>query len=115
MELLMSMIPSPEDRSLKSLDYQAELNALDQTLRSAGLSLRCSQRQSASIRGAWAMPLCSSLTDALASPLDAWLKARRGRTVRFRIEDVEVEIRSVAELSAVLRAAGCYEQAKLSA
>ena len=115
MELRFSMIPSPEDPPWRSADYQSELRELGVRLRADGLAIRevnfsagCSDCPPA-VSGEWRVPLNAGLAPILEAPLGSWLQARRGRTARLRIGEIEADVRSVQELVRVIRVAKCYQ------
>ena len=115
MELQISMIPSPEDPSWRSDDYQSELRNLGLTLKADGLELRDIGAQTAragstpALSGQWKVKLNATLDTTLEAPVGSWLQARRGRTVRLAIGEIETDIRTVDELVCVIKIARLYE------
>ena len=116
MELQISMIPSPEDPAWRSYDYQSELRNLGLTLRADGLEIHevgsppLPSVDSPPISGEWRIKLGANLEPALRVPVGSWLQARRGRTARLRIGEIEADIRTVEELGRVLKIARCYQE-----
>jgi hypothetical protein len=116
MELQISMIPSPEDPAWRSDDYQSELRNLGLTLRADGLEIHevgshpFPSGNSPPISGEWRVKLGANLEPALCVPVGSWLQARRGRTARLRIGEIEADIRTVEELGRVLKIANCYQE-----
>jgi len=116
MELQISMIPSPEDPAWRSDDYQSELRNLGLTLRADGLEIHevgshpFPSGDSPPISGEWRVKLGANLEPALRVPVGSWLQARRGRTARLRIGEIEADIRTVEELGRVLKIANCYQE-----
>jgi hypothetical protein len=117
MELQISMIPSPEDPAWRSDDYQSELRNLGLTLRADGLEIHevgspslPSGDSPPPISGEWRVKLGANLEPALRVPVGSWLQARRGRTARLRIGEIEADIRTVEELGRVLKIAKCYQE-----
>jgi hypothetical protein len=105
MELQISMIPSPEDPPWRSDDYQSELHTLGQTLRADGVEIQsvgCPP-------GEWRVQLGSALGSNLGAPVGSWLQARRGRTIRLKMGEIEADIRTVEELTRVIKIARCYQ------
>lgn len=117
MELQISMIPSPEDASWRSNDYQSELRDLGSTLRAGGLEIHdlschpASKQATSPVYGEWSVPLCASLAPILETPVGSWLQAKRGRTVRMKIGEIEADVRTVAELIKVIGIAKFYQEA----
>ena len=115
MELQISMIPSPEDPPWRSDDYQSELRKLGSALREDGLDIhevgsypvRSGER--APISGEWSVKLGATLEPILKAPVGSWLQARRGRTARLRIGEIEADVRTAEELARVLKIAKCYQ------
>jgi hypothetical protein len=115
MELQISMIPSPEDPPWRSDDYQSELRKLGSALREDGLDIhevgsypvRSGER--APISGEWSVKLGATLEPILKAPVGSWLQARRGRTARLRIGEIEADVRTAEELARVLTIAKCYQ------
>ena len=116
MELQITMIPSPEDMPWKSDPYQSELRNLGLTLRADGLDIHDIAPRAVSagtphpISGDWSINLGATLEPTLKAPLGTWLQARRGRTVRLKIGAIEADIRTIEELSDVIRVAHCYQK-----
>lgn len=116
MELQISMIPSPEDPPWRSDDYQAELRNLGLTLRADGLELRDVGGHSVRagcpsvISGEWRVKLGARLGPILEAPVDSWLQARRGRTVRLTIGEIEADVRTADELVSVINTAKFYQE-----
>lgn len=116
MELQISMIPSPEDPAWRSDDYQSELRNLGLTLKADGLEIHdvggYSVRAgcSSAISGEWKVKLDAMLDQVLGAPVGSWLQARRGRTVRLTIGEIEADVRTVDELVSVIRTAKFYQE-----
>jgi hypothetical protein len=116
MELQISMIPSPEDPPWRSDDYQSELRNLGQALKADGLEIH--EVGSHSVRsggtppssGEWKVELDAMLEPTLKAPVGSWLQARRGRTARLRIGEIEADVRTVEELARVIKIAKCYQE-----
>jgi hypothetical protein len=116
MELQISMIPSPEDPPWRSDDYQSELRNLGQALKADGLEIH--EVGSHSVRsggtppssGEWKVELDAMLGPTLKAPVGSWLQARRGRTARLRIGEIEADVRTVEELARVIKIARCYQE-----
>ena len=116
MELQISMIPSPEDPPWRSDDYQSELRNLGQALKADGLEIH--EVGSHPVRsggtppssGEWKVELDAMLEPTLKAPVGSWLQARRGRTARLRIGEIEADVRTVEELARVIKIAECYEE-----
>lgn len=106
MELQISMIPSPEDAPWRSADYQSELLSLGQTLRADGVEIQSIGCPS----GEWRVELGSALVSNLGSSVGSWLQARRGRTIRLKMGEIEADIRTVEELTRVIKIARCYQE-----
>jgi hypothetical protein len=116
MELQISMIPSPEDPPWRSDDYQSELRNLGLALRADGLEIREVSAQSARegciacISGEWRVKLAATLGSILEAPVNSWLQARRGRTVRLTVGEIEADVRTVDELLCVIKTARAYQE-----
>jgi hypothetical protein len=116
MELQISMIPAPEDPPWRSDDYQSELRNLGLKLRSDGLELRDVGTQSARegciacISGEWRVNLGATLGSVLGVPVGSWLQARRGRTVRLIVGEIEADVRTTDELLSVIKTARAYQE-----
>jgi hypothetical protein len=84
MELHISMIPSPEDPSWRSDDYQSELRNLGLILRADGLELHDVGAHTAregctpAMSGVWKVKLGATLGPILVAPV-----CRRGVVARF--------------------------------
>src|SRR5215469_4642795 len=115
MELQISMIPSPEDPPWSSDDYQSELRNLGLTLKADGLEIRDVASQPARagtplpLTGEWKVKFDDALAPILQTPVGSWLQARRGRTARLRIGEIEADVRTVEELVRVIKVAKCYQ------
>jgi hypothetical protein len=115
MELQISMIPSPEDPPWRSEDYQSELRKLGVALRVDGLEIHevgshaVRSGDPSPISGEWSVKLGATLEPILNAPVGSWLQARRGRTARLRIGEIEADVRTVEELARVLKIAKCYQ------
>ena len=115
MELQISMIPSPEDPPWRSDDYQSELRKLGVALRGDGLEIHevgshsVRSGDTSPISGEWSVKLGATLEPILKAPVGSWLQARRGRTARLRIGEIEADVRTVEELARVLKIAECYQ------
>ena len=116
MELRISMIPSPEDSPWRSDDFQSELRNLGLALRADGLELEAvgvrPVRGGASpeTSGEWRVKLGATLGSTLETPVSSWLQARRGRTVRLTIGEIEADVRTADELLSVLKTAMSYQE-----
>ena len=116
MELQISMIPSPEDPPWRSDDYQSELRKLGLALRGDGLEIHevgshpVRSGETSPLSGEWRFKLGTTLEPILKAPVGSWLQARRGRTARLRIGEIEADVRTVDELTRVLKIANCYQQ-----
>ena len=51
-----------------------------------------------------------TLAPILQTPVGSWLQARRGRTARLRIGEIEADVRTIEELVRVIRVAKCYQE-----
>jgi hypothetical protein len=117
MELRIAMIASPEDPPWRSPDYQSELRSLGLSLKADGLEIyevgAGSARSgcSPSISGEWKIKLGGAHGPVLGSPIGSWLQARRGRTVRLTIGEVEADVRTVNELVSVIESVRVYQEA----
>ena len=115
MELQISMIPSPEDPPWRSDAYQSELRSLGVSLKADGLEIRevgahpVREGCVACISGEWRVKLGATLGPALEAPVGSWLQARRGRTVRLTIGETEADVRTVDELTSVIKIAKSYQ------
>lgn len=115
MELQICMIPSPEDPPLGSTEYQLELRALGLTLKQSGLDVRDSGSRrlyvecQAPMLGEWWVKLGPQAAALLSATVHSWLEARRGRTARLKIGEVEADVRTVEELAAVIQVANRYQ------
>jgi len=115
MELQISMIPSPEDPPWMSDAYQSDLRKVGLTLRADGLELRevggRSVREGCAtcISGEWRVALNATIGPILKAPIGSWLQARRGRTVRLTIGEVEADVRTADELASVIKLAKGYQ------
>jgi hypothetical protein len=116
MELQISMIPSPEDPPWRSDDYQSELRNLGLALKADGLEIHevgshpIRSGGTPPISGEWKVALGAALEPTLKTPVGAWLQARRGRTARLRIGEIEADVRTVEELARVIKIAKCYQE-----
>jgi hypothetical protein len=116
MELQISMIPSPEDLPWRSDDYQSELRKLGLALRADGLEIREVGTQPARegciacISGEWRVKLADTLGSILEAPVNSWLQARRGRTVRLTVGEIEADVRTTDELLSVIKTARAYQE-----
>ena len=112
MELQISLIPSPEDSPCKSEGYQSELRILRQTFRADGLEIHdvAAREGNSPLTGAWRVQLCAMLGPILETPIGSWLQARRGRTVRLTLGEIEADVRTVEELANVIKIAKYYQQ-----
>jgi hypothetical protein len=115
MELQISMIPSPEDPPWRSDDYQSELRELGLALRGDGLEI-CEvgshpvrSGETSPISGEWRIKLGAMLEPILKAPVGSWLQARRGRTARLRIGEIEADVRTAEEFARVIKIAKCYQ------
>jgi len=115
MELQISMIPSPEDPPWRSDDYQSELRELGLALRGDGLEIyevgshAVRSGETPPISGEWRVKLGAMLEPILNAPVGSWLQARRGRTARLRIGEIEADVRTAEELARVIKIAKCYQ------
>jgi hypothetical protein len=115
MELQISMIPSPEDPPMKSDDYQSELRKLGLALRDDGLEIHevgshpVRGGETPTISGEWRVKLGATLEPILKAPVGSWLQARRGRTARLRIGEIEADVRTAEEFARVIKIAKCYQ------
>ncbi len=114
MELQICMIPSPEDPPLRSDDYQSELRNLGSTLRASGLEI-CDvyprpvrAETQPMMQGEWRVRLDPIAAPLLGTPVRTWLQARRGRTARLKVGEVEADVRTVEELVSVIQIANRY-------
>jgi hypothetical protein len=116
MELQISMIPSPEDPPWRSDDYQSELRKLGLALRGDGLEIHevgshpVRSGETSPLSGEWRFKLGATLEPILKAPVGSWLQARRGRTARLRIGEIEADVRTAEELTRVIKIANCYQQ-----
>jgi len=116
MELQISMIPSPEDPPWRSDDYQSELRSLGLTLRADGLELHdvgshpVREGCTPAMSGAWRVKLGAALGPTLEAPVGSWLQARRGRTVRLTVGEIEADVRTADELLCVINTARFYQE-----
>jgi hypothetical protein len=116
MELQISMIPSPEDPPWRSDDYQSELRKLGLALRGDGLEIHevgshpVRSGETSPISGEWRIKLGAMLEPILKAPIGSWLQARRGRTARLRIGEIEADVRTAEELARVIKIANCYQE-----
>jgi hypothetical protein len=113
MELLISMIPSPEDPPWMSDAYQADLRNLGLMLSADGLDINDVASHSGcppAMSGEWRVTLGATLGPKLGAPVGSWLQARRGRIVHVTIGMVEVDVRTVDELVSVIKIANCYQK-----
>ena len=116
MELQISMIPSPEDPPWRSDDYQSELRNLGQALKADGLEIHevgshpVVPGGTPPSSGEWKVELDAMLEPTLKAPVGSWLQARRGRTARLRIGEIEADVRTVEELARVIKIAKCYQE-----
>jgi hypothetical protein len=106
MELHICMIPSLEEPPWRSVDYHSELVALGQTLREDGVEIQ----SDGCPPGEWKVDLASALGSNLGAPVGSWLQARRGRTIRLKMGEIEADIRTVEELTRVIKIARCYQE-----
>ena len=117
MDLQISMIPSPDDPPCRSHDYQSELRNLGLALKADGLELRDVGPRSVraecapALSGEWKVQLGSMLGPILGAPVGSWLQARRGRTVRLTIGEMEADVRTADELESVIKIATFYKEA----
>lgn len=115
MELQISMIPSPEDPPLGSAEYQSELRMLGLGLKQSGLEIRDSSTRRLDVEsqlpmiGEWWIKVEPQAAALLGTTVFSWLQARRGRTARLKIGEVEVDVRTVEELAAVIQVANRYQ------
>jgi hypothetical protein len=116
MELQISMIPSPEDPPWRSDDYQSELRKLGLALRGGGLEIHevgshpVRSGETSPISGEWRVKLGATLEPILKAPVGFWLQARRGRTARLKIGEIEADVRTAEELARVIKIANCYQE-----
>ena len=61
------------------------------------------------ISGEWRVKLGAALEPILKAPVGSWLEARRGRTARLRIGEIEADVRTAEELARVIKIAKCYQ------
>jgi hypothetical protein len=59
--------------------------------------------------GEWRVDLGAAVEPILEVPVGSWLQARRGRTARLRIGEIEADVRTVEELVRVIKIAKCYQ------
>jgi hypothetical protein len=115
MEVQISMIPSPEDPPLRSDDYQSELRKLGLALRGDGVEIHevgshpVRRGEMPTISGEWRVKLGAMLEPVFKVPIGSWLQARRGRTARLRIGEIEADVRTAEELARVIKIAKCYQ------
>ena len=62
------------------------------------------------ISGEWKVNLGATLDPLLKAPVGSWLEARRGRTARLRIGEIEADVRNAEELARVIKIAKCYQE-----
>jgi hypothetical protein len=62
------------------------------------------------ISGEWKVKLGAALEPILKAPVGSWLEARRGRTARLRIGEIEADVRTAEELVRVIKIAKCYKE-----
>ena len=51
----------------------------------------------------------AALEPILKAPVGSWLQARRGRTARLRIGEIEADVRTAEDLARVIKIATCYQ------
>jgi hypothetical protein len=61
--------------------------------------------------GEWRIELSATLGPILGVPVGSWLQARRGRTVRLIIGEMEADVRTANELVSVIKIAKFYQEA----
>jgi hypothetical protein len=62
------------------------------------------------ISGEWRVKLGAMLEPILKASVGSWLQARRGRTTRLRIGEIEADVRTAEELARVIKIAKCYQE-----
>lgn len=114
MDLQISMIGSPEDPQWMSDSYQTDLREVGRALRAKGLEIREVGGRSARegcascVSGEWKVALNAGIGPILKVSVGSWLQARRGRTVRLKMGEIEADVRTAEELASVIKLAKGY-------
>src|ERR1700689_2224507 len=100
-DLTVTLIPAPDDPSLRTPAYQAELRRFHEHLTSNGVTV---STYAISLREAWApeslpatylgdftIKLVGLIGPPLIAGIAGWLHGRSGRRVRMKVGEIEVE------------------------
>lgn len=107
-ELKLTLIPAPDDPSLKAPEYQAGLRQFKQSLNSQGVEVIAVEIHEFSAigfsgaAGEYSIKLAAIVGPVLGTAIGAWLHARYGRKVRLKIGEVEAEAQTVEEVEKLL-------------
>ncbi len=114
--LEITLIPSPDDSPEDHEEYQAQLRALDGSLReqgfeppSSGLQLQAAGQGIAPYLSIVTVAVSGSLS-ALSVALGAWLKGRYGRAVELEIDGVRAKAGTMKEVRALLEIAQDFKE-----
>ena len=107
--ITLSFAGAPDDSDYREADHQRELHALDDALREDGMRVQArSDIQMSGSGGSWLTGEFLVSLATVAGPLGAlagaWITARRGRKVRIKVGEIEVEAANVEEANMLLKA-----------
>jgi hypothetical protein len=117
-ELRLTLLPSPDDPSLRSPEFQQGLRQFEEFLRAQQLaySSEIELIEDATLRptvyfGGFVIELLKSpAVGVIATAVGAWLHAKYGRKVRLKVGEIEVEAQTVAEVETLLKQAEEFQQ-----
>jgi len=107
-ELSVILVPSPDDPPKPSKEYQAELSAFAQSMRSQGIdfSSRAVMMESASGGGFTLgefLVVVKTISPVLTALVGAWLHAKFGRKVKLKYKDIQVEAATVEDVERLIK------------
>src|SRR6185312_15222760 len=103
-KLTLQLLPSVEDKPLRSTEYQAALSKFAEQLQAHGLnpSMGMHFEESADshsfLLGSFTIGLGKAIALPVCTAVGAWLHAKYGRRVRLKIGELEAEAQTVEEV-----------------
>ena len=104
---------APDDPKPFSDENQAELRAVDESLRKLDRNFRLAQHPAAwGLVGQFVVTLGPPVVAAVAAVAGAWVQARYGRKVRVKFGDIEAEARTPEEVEELLKRAAEFKDSR---
>lgn len=111
LRLQLRLLKAPDDAAVFGADYQAELRKFKQHMEAAGLGVSPtvtvfdSQGAGSVLTGqfllSWA-PTVVSILNTVSVGAVTWINGKAGRQLRLKVDDVELEANSQAEIERLL-------------